>query len=354
MNAAAEAFSIRHVCGFGSDLPKAWPRSTTPSCGNPPTTRAVIQDGRKAALISFDVDLGRLPPGAARPSQPDRRRSRNVARKRRAAGRNHPVGVLADVVCRPRLVAGGLAAVGRNAGAAPSVRRGGAGTTDQRAGLRHADCAGATGAAAGRDSTSLRGLPSLRNVVGLWRAPEQVGSSACWTAQQATLTDVYLFGEAGLFGARRIAEDGSPAPDQARAPRRAARVAGIVDRRRDPADAAGHAGIARADGAGRGLRAAAAAERLPDRRRRRATTSIRITRRGSTASTGAINITAPPSGIMAVGGYRFLAQDLQEWARRLGQGALLTALPDRLSGHRLAGRALGQCPRPRRADRTRS
>ena len=56
-------------------------------------------------------------------------------------------------------------------------------------------------------------------------------------------------------------------------------------------------------------------------------------------STGAINITAPPSGIMAVGGYRFLAQDLQEWARRLGQGALLTALPDRLSGHRLAGRA---------------
>ena len=42
---------------------------------------------------------------------------------------------------------------------------------------------------------------------------------------------------------------------------------------------------------------------------------------------------------MAVGGYRFLAHDLQEWAKRLGQGALLTTLPDRLSGHRLAGRA---------------
>src|SRR4029078_7078139 len=41
---------------------------------------------------------------------------------------------------------------------------------------------------------------------------------------------------------------------------------------------------------------------------------------------GEINLTCPPSGIMAVGGYRFLAQDLQEWARRLGQGALLTAL----------------------------
>jgi len=56
-------------------------------------------------------------------------------------------------------------------------------------------------------------------------------------------------------------------------------------------------------------------------------------------STGAICITAPPSGVMAVGGYRFLSQDLQQWARRLGQGALLTALPDRLSGHRLAGRS---------------
>jgi hypothetical protein len=55
--------------------------------------------------------------------------------------------------------------------------------------------------------------------------------------------------------------------------------------------------------------------------------------------TGAICITAPPAGIMTVGGYRFLAQDLQEWSKRLGQGALLTALPDRLSGHRLAGRA---------------
>jgi hypothetical protein len=56
-------------------------------------------------------------------------------------------------------------------------------------------------------------------------------------------------------------------------------------------------------------------------------------------ATGAINITAPPSGIMAVGGYRFLAQDLNEWAKRLGENAMLTALPDRLSGYRLAGRA---------------
>ena len=44
-------------------------------------------------------------------------------------------------------------------------------------------------------------------------------------------------------------------------------------------------------------------------------------------------------GIVAVGGYRFLARDLNEWAQRLAPGTMLTALPDRMSGHRLAGRA---------------
>ena len=53
-------------------------------------------------------------------------------------------------------------------------------------------------------------MPGLRNVIGLWRSPEQVGSSASWSAPTASLTDVYLFGEAGMFGARR-GKDGAPA-----------------------------------------------------------------------------------------------------------------------------------------------
>jgi len=44
-------------------------------------------------------------------------------------------------------------------------------------------------------------------------------------------------------------------------------------------------------------------------------------------------------GIVGDGGYRFLSQDLDEWARRLAAGAMLTALPDQLNGFRLAGRA---------------
>jgi len=54
---------------------------------------------------------------------------------------------------------------------------------------------------------------------------------------------------------------------------------------------------------------------------------------------GALAITAPPVGLVAVGGYRFLSHDLEQWAARLSAGAMLTALPDQLNGFRLAGRA---------------
>jgi hypothetical protein len=152
-----------------------------------------------------------------------------------------------------------------------------------------------------------------------------------------TLTDVYLFGEAGLFGACRAA-DGTPAPilpGPHGAPRK---VAG--------SSVAGETFLTpRGTLALRGPMVAAAAYAppapasdslvsQPPRDFVDTEYAARLDR-----STGTICITAPPSGIMAVGGYRFLSQDLQEWARRLGQGALLTALPDRLSGHRLAGRA---------------
>jgi hypothetical protein len=180
-------------------------------------------------------------------------------------------------------------------------------------------------------------LPTLRNVIGLWRAPEQVASSPAWTAGKAVLTDIYLFGEAGLFGARRGA-DGAPAPIMpgARgAPREAlgSSIAGeIFLTPRGTLALRGPMVTPAAYAPPRPPSDSLVAE--PPRDFVDTEYAARIDR-----SKGAICITAPPSGIMAVGGYRFLSQDLQEWARRLGQGALLTALPDRLSGHRLAGRA---------------
>src|SRR5450432_3850247 len=57
MNAAAEAFSIRHVCGFGNDLPEGMASLDLAMTSGSATTRAVAQDGRRAAAISFDVTV---------------------------------------------------------------------------------------------------------------------------------------------------------------------------------------------------------------------------------------------------------------------------------------------------------
>ncbi len=52
---------------------------------------------------------------------------------------------------------------------------------------------------------------AVKAVIGLWRAPDRVASSDNWQDASTTFTDIYLFGEMGLFAARRLA-DGSPVP----------------------------------------------------------------------------------------------------------------------------------------------
>jgi hypothetical protein len=161
-------------------------------------------------------------------------------------------------------------------------------------------------------------MPRLHNVIGLWRSPEQVASSASWSARTANLTDVYLFGEAGMFAARR-GEDGAPAiinPGPHGAPRElpGSSISGEI--LLTPRGTLGLRGpmvtvpaYAPPPPPGDSLMSA------PPRDYVDTDYAARLDR-----ATGAIHITAPPSGVMAVGGYRF-AQDLQEWARRLGQGA---------------------------------
>ncbi|WGR96335.1 acyl--CoA ligase [Bradyrhizobium sp. ISRA443] len=337
MNAAAEAFSIRHVCGFGDDLPEGMASLDRAILEGSQTSRAVIQDGRKAALISFDVTSQGLRPvprahysliagGLAMSLESDLAQGATVMS---AFAPMSFAGLCASLVAW--LLSGGTLVLHHP-------------FDEEVLETQFNDHACDTLIAPAQLALRLdeRGVserfPSLRNVIGLWRAPEQVASSACWTSQRATLTDVYLFGEAGLFGARRTAEDGSPAPIKPGphgAPREApgASIAGEI--------------LLTPKGtlALRGPMVPAAAYApppppgdlmiaQPSRDFVDTEYAARVDR-----ATGAINITAPPSGVMTVGGYRFLAQELQEWSRRLGQGGLLTALPDRLSGHKLAGRA---------------
>jgi hypothetical protein len=336
MNAAVEAFSIRHVCGFGSDLPEGMASLDEVMASGPAAAPSATQDGRRAAIISFDVTADGF----------------------RAVPRTHL-----------NLIAGGLAMFlesGVPQGAtilsafAPSSF---AGTTsslvmwllsggvlalhhpfdvevlERQVGEQAADVLVAPAPLALRlaETGMLSRTPTLRHVIGLWRAPEQVVSSPPWPGELAALTDVYLFGEAGLFGARR-ADDGAPMPilpGPHTAPRDAAEGSITGDILLTPRGTLALRGpmipvaaYTPSPPAGNSLTAQPPPDYVDTGY------AARLDR-----TTGAICITAPPSGILAVGGYRFLAHDLQEWAKRLGQGALLTALPDRLSGYRLAGRA---------------
>jgi hypothetical protein len=336
MNAAVEAFSIRHVCGFGRDLPEGMACLDDVMANAPAAAPSAIQDGRRAAIISFDVTADGF----------------------RAVPRTHL-----------HLIAGGLAIFlesGVPQGAtilsafAPSsfpgiasslviwLLSGGAlvlhhpfdaDVLEQQINRQACNVLVAPAPLALRltEGGMLARMPALRHVIGLWRAPEQVLSSPEWPADQAPLTDVYLFGEAGLFAACRT-EDGAPnpiLPGPQRVPRGAedASITGEIlltpkatlALRGPMIPVAAYAPSALS---GNSLIAQPPLDHVDT------DYAARLDR-----TTGALCITAPPSGIMAVGGYRFRAHDLHEWAKRLGQGALLTALPDRLSGHRLAGRA---------------
>ena len=132
MNAAVEAFSIRHVCGFGPDLPEGMASLDQALKASSATTRAVTQDGRRAAIISFDVTaegfravprthLNLIAGGLALFLESDV-----------AQGAIMMSAFAAVVVRWTDLVAAGLAVVGRNPGAASSVRRRGARSADQR------------------------------------------------------------------------------------------------------------------------------------------------------------------------------------------------------------------------------
>jgi hypothetical protein len=335
MNAAVEAFSIRHVCGFGSDLPEGMASLDEVMADAPATAPSATQDGRRAAIISFDVTADGF----------------------RAVPRTHL-----------NLIAGGLAIFlesGMPQGAAilsalaPAsfagitsslvmwLLSGGAlalhhpfdgDVLERQIGEQACDVLVVPAPLALRlaEAGMLSRMPTLRSVIGLWRAPEQVASSPPWPSELAALTDVYLFGEAGLFSARR-ADDGAPAailPGPHAAPRHAADASITGEILLTPKGTLALRGP---------MIPVAAYAPSPPAANSPTAQPIDYVDTGYAARldriTGAICITAPPSGIMAVGGYRFLANDLQEWAKRLGQGALLTALPDRLNGHRLAGRA---------------
>jgi len=336
MNAAAEAFSIRHVCGFGDDLPEGMASLDLALASGSTATRTVTQDGRRPALITFDVTadgfravprthLNLIAGGLAIFLES---RVPLGARLMSAFAPSSFAGFTSSFLVW--LLAGGTLALHHPFDAEVLERQINEDSSDTL-------IAPAQMALRLAELDLAAHLPTLRNLVALWRTPEQVASSAPWTFEPVRFTDVYLFGEVGLFGACRTV-DGTPAPIML-GPHGAPRdVPGTSTAGETLLTPAGTLAL-------RGPMVTVAAYAPPSPPSDSLVAqpvhdyvdtgySVRLHR-----STKAIMITSPPAGLISVGGYRFLSQDLQEWSKRLGQGALLTALPDRLCGYRLAGRA---------------
>lgn len=178
------------------------------------------------------------------------------------------------------------------------------------------------------DADFLSHVASLRRIVGLWRAPEQVASSDDWRGG-AAFSDLYAFGEAGLAVSGRDTNGGVKQLTGAHRPTSPSASCHL---------SVTPLGTLALRGAMVPASAYAPATLSDDTRDLIDTVDTGYAARIENAS-GAVTITAPPSGLVSVGGYRFLSRELSEWAERLPQGGMLTALPDRINGHRLAGRA---------------
>jgi hypothetical protein len=183
---------------------------------------------------------------------------------------------------------------------------------------------------------SVRGVGSP-DVIAVWRSPERAALGAPWRESEARLTDVLVFGETGLIAACRGAGGKSVAIPF-----------GIVSAPRAPKGSIIAAEIApTADGtvAMRGTMVPRApfppgAERSCLPRFRVAASGFMDTGYPCRADTGTMLLTGPPPGIVSVGGYRFVMEELQGIVDRAECGeARLGALPHPLAGYRLTASA---------------
>ena len=334
MNAAAESFSIRHVCGFGHNLPEGMVSLDDVLTADFTSPMPAIQDSRRVAIISFDA----TPDGF------------------RAVPRTHlnlisgglSVFLEAGFTLNASILSAHLPTTFGGLAASLVTWLLSAGTLvlhhpfdeallQRQIQTNKCDVLIAPSALIHRmaEENTFAALPSIAHVIGLWRSPEQVATSPSWTTANTALTDIYLFGETGLLSLQRD-DSGAPQtimPGMFSTPRSSGSSTSACELLISPKGTLGLRGPM--------IPLLAYTASIDNRYRPEETAdfvdtgyAVRLDR-----ASGAICITAPPTGIVAVGGYRFVADELNEWAKHLGPNAMLTAVPDRVNGYRLAGRA---------------
>jgi len=332
MHIAMETFTIRFVCGFGENLPDG----VVPiddifdSSTNAPVIERYGDSADHVALVTFDVAPEGIVPVA----------------------RSHAELIAGGLGCHleariePEAVMLGALALASFAGIAstvvPWLLTGGtlvlhhpfapAVFAEQCADER---CAVAVLPGAMAMRLAEAGLTgNLHAVLGVWRAPERLAASGEWSSS-ATLLDVPVFGEIGLLPARRGA-DGKPAgiaSGRVVLPRGVPQGMHVLTVTRTSPGTLALSGpmVPHAP--------------FPPGAQRGHAPKLKIT--DGTIDTGytaaidrianTLTVNGPPAGVVSVGGYRFALRALQELIAGIEDGSTLTALPDVLAGHRLAG-----------------
>lgn len=309
MHLAAEAFSVRFVCAFGSELPDdvvpldgVWDAEGS---ATPTPLRAAGDD----AVISFDIgEDGPLP-------------ARHSHAALMLAGLS--VFVESGLPARARIVGTMLASSFAVLGAtlAPWLLSGGT------LALHHpfdAEALGAQLAEGPCDALVLPGpllpalVPALERISGtparmlaVWRTPERQAANPGLNSDRPApppLTDVLAFRERGLVALRRD-DAGRPAPLRA----------GPVT---VPSGTAGGMTVTTLGRTADGTLAFGGADTgLPCR----------------LDAGGTLSLGGGPPGIVSLGGYRFAIAELQDMVGRVASDSVLAVLPDVLAGEKLAG-----------------
>jgi hypothetical protein len=330
---AAELFPIRAVCGFGCAAADGIiPLDDLLSGTDEHPDAILFQDAGCApfALVTFEMTAGGVVPVARDAAQ--LLTAGRLVRQRGGIGPNAVIlstlpattfaGVSAALV--PWLLSGGTLVL--HQAFDPDLLR------DQLERERCDALVVPDAMLPGLCASGWLGPDGVRTVIAVWRAPERFSAAAQWTDLDVTLVDVAAFGETALLAARRP-PGGRTQPWP---------VGPLTIANGGPECA--H--VAVMPGGTLGIGGALAAPRFDPYG------SEAVTEKPGTAphidtnypcrpvsDEDALVVTAPPAGLVAVGGYRFATHDLQHMVRGIDGSGVLAALPHALAGHRLAGHA---------------
>jgi hypothetical protein len=342
MRIAAEVFSIRFVCGFGNNLPDGVVSfddlftAETPGPIQSPVLEQRSNPAAHVAVITFDVGEGGIVP-VARSHLELLTGGLGVLLESRLAQDDTILSTLAPAsfagLCQtllPWLLCGGTLLLHHPFDLPaliqqwPDVGRCGTLVLPAPIAFRFAE--------AGVFSET-----SPANIVASWRSPEQLSASPLWQQRDIGFVDVSIFGEVGLVAARRDAS-GQPVPLPL-GPVTAPRDSGGVPVAELSATQLGTLGL-------RGPMAPH--HNFPPGAERAGLPHLALGPDGMIDTgyacerddaTKTLVVTAPPSGIVSVGGYRLPLRDLQDVVGRIDAAASLAAMPDPLVGRRLIGHA---------------